>query len=44
LFSLYLVDTMAKEYGGDVSVTDNDPKGAVFVVTLPVAAPADEPE
>lgn len=31
---LYLVKTLIEGYGGDVWVTDNDPKGAVFVVEL----------
>jgi PAS domain S-box-containing protein len=34
---LYLVDTLIDRYGGAVSVEDNDPEGAVFVVELPVA-------
>jgi signal transduction histidine kinase len=32
---LYLVRSLVESYGGDVSVEDNDPEGAVFVVTLP---------
>lgn len=35
---LYLVDRLVDGYGGSVWVTDNDPRGAVFVVELPVAA------
>lgn len=31
---LYLVDTVVRNYGGDVRVEDNDPAGAVFVVRL----------
>jgi signal transduction histidine kinase len=31
---LYLVDTLVDQYGGTVSVEDNDPRGAVFVVEL----------
>ncbi|MEF8825332.1 MAG: PAS domain S-box protein, partial [Halapricum sp.] len=31
---LYLVETLTDRYGGDVSVSDNDPEGAVFTVTL----------
>jgi PAS domain S-box-containing protein len=31
---LYLVETLVTAYGGDVWVTDNEPKGAVFVVEL----------
>jgi signal transduction histidine kinase len=34
---LYLVDTLVSKYGGEVWVEDNEPDGAVFVVTLPVA-------
>lgn len=33
---LYLVDTLVRQFGGDVWVTDNDPRGAVFVVELPI--------
>jgi len=31
---LYLVNTLTTQFGGDVWVEDNDPKGAVFVVEL----------
>nr|WP_162354518.1 PAS domain S-box protein [Natrialba swarupiae] len=34
---LYLVKTLVENYGGEVWIEDNDPEGAVFVVTLPVA-------
>jgi len=34
---LYLVQTLVSKYGGTVGVGDNDPKGAVFTVKLPVA-------
>jgi len=34
---LYLVETLVSTYDGSVSVTDNDPEGAVFVVELPRA-------
>jgi PAS domain S-box-containing protein len=34
---LYLVQTLVSKYGGTISVGDNDPKGAVFTVQLPVA-------
>jgi len=34
---LYLVRSLVDGYGGDVWVEDNDPKGAVFVVELPLA-------
>jgi sensor histidine kinase regulating citrate/malate metabolism len=33
----YLVNTLGNSYGGDVWVEDNDPKGAVFRIELPVA-------
>lgn len=32
---LYLVNTLVDNYGGDVWIEDNDPKGAVFTVSLP---------
>lgn len=32
---LYLVDTLVAEFGGEITVSDNDPRGAVFTVTLP---------
>ena len=34
---LYLAQTLVDAYGGDIWVEDNDPEGAVFVVTLPTA-------
>jgi signal transduction histidine kinase len=34
---LYLVSLLVESYGGDVRVEDNDPRGAVFEVTLPRA-------
>lgn len=34
---LYLVTTLVDGYGGDIGVSDNDPKGAVFTVRLPLA-------
>ncbi|MDG5778880.1 PAS domain S-box protein [Haloarculaceae archaeon H-GB2-1] len=34
---LYLVDTLVDRYGGEVSVEDNDPEGAILVVDLPIA-------
>jgi len=33
---LYLVDTLVSDYGGDVWIEDNEPRGAVFVVSLPL--------
>jgi PAS domain S-box-containing protein len=33
---LYLVRTLVERYGGDVRIEDNDPKGAVFVIELPI--------
>jgi PAS domain S-box-containing protein len=35
---LHLVYTLVEQYGGDVWVEDNEPRGAVFVVELPKAA------
>ncbi|MFW5937466.1 MAG: ATP-binding protein [Halanaeroarchaeum sp.] len=34
---LYLVKTLVDGFGGSVRVEDNDPRGSVFVVTLPLA-------
>ena len=34
---LYLVETLVERYEGEVSVEDNEPTGAVFVVRLPTA-------
>ena len=34
---LYLVQTLVDRYGGSVWVEDNDPRGSVFVVELPIA-------
>jgi len=34
-FGLFFVEEMIARYGGEVWVEDNDPEGAVFVVTLP---------
>ncbi|WP_276257764.1 ATP-binding protein [Haloglomus litoreum] len=41
-FGLFFVDTMMGKYGGDVSIEDNDPEGAVFVFRFGAAEPADE--
>ncbi|EMA58977.1 ATP-binding protein [Halorubrum kocurii] len=35
---LYLVRSLVEIYGGDVWIEDNEPKGTVFVVQLPLAA------
>ncbi len=35
---LYLVDTLVDVYGGSISISDNEPKGAVFTVELVRAA------
>ncbi|MFC7056974.1 PAS domain S-box protein [Halovenus salina] len=35
---LYLVKTLVESYGGNITVEDNDPEGAIFVVELPTAA------
>jgi signal transduction histidine kinase len=34
-FGLFFVDQMATRYGGDARVEDNQPRGTVFVLTLP---------
>lgn len=34
---LYIVETLVDRYGGAVTVADNDPRGAVFTVRLPLA-------
>lgn len=34
---LYLVDSLVREFGGTVDVADNDPRGTVFTVDLPIA-------
>lgn len=34
---LYLVQSLVESYGGEARIEDNDPTGAVFSVTLPVA-------
>lgn len=36
-FGLYFVDSIVETYGGTVTVEDNDPSGARFVLTLPSA-------
>lgn len=36
---LYLVKTLVEQYGGNVRIEDNEPKGAVFVVELQTATP-----
>ena len=33
-FGLFFVDTMMEKYGGDVTVSDNDPRGAVFELSF----------
>ena len=38
---LYLVGALVDRYGGDVSVIDNEPRGAVFTVTLETATEID---
>jgi PAS domain S-box-containing protein len=35
---LYLVQSLVEEYGGSVWIEDNDPRGTVVVVELPIAA------
>ena len=31
---LYLVDTLVDIYDGDIEITDNEPEGSVFTLTL----------
>lgn len=38
---LYLVGSLVEQYGGDIEIRDNDPRGAVFEVTLQRADPAE---
>lgn len=33
---LYLVSTLVEEFGGSISISDNDPTGTVFTIELPV--------
>ena len=35
-FGLYFVDVMVDDYGGTIEVADNDPRGTVFTIELPV--------
>lgn len=37
---LYLVHSLVDTYGGEVSIEDNEPEGAIFVVKLPVVQSA----
>jgi len=34
-FGLFFVDTMMENYGGDVTVSDDEPRGAVFELSFP---------
>ncbi|WP_336338913.1 sensor histidine kinase [Haloarcula brevis] len=36
-FGLFFVDTMLEKYGGQVAVTDNEPRGAVFTLSFQTA-------
>jgi two-component system OmpR family sensor kinase len=38
-FGLFFVDTMMRKYGGEVTIEDNDPEGAVFVFRFSGATP-----
>jgi signal transduction histidine kinase len=38
---LYLVERLLQDFGGEVTVSDNEPRGAVFEIQLPVAAETD---
>ncbi|MEA5386532.1 ATP-binding protein [Haloarculaceae archaeon H-GB11] len=45
-FGLFFVDVMVSSYAGSITVRDNDPSGAVFELTLPLAGtdrPSTEP-
>ena len=42
-FGLFFVDAMVDAYGGEIHIEDNDP-GAVFVLELPTAPPAEGPK
>lgn len=35
---LYLVATLVEQFGGEVAIEDNDPRGTVVIVELPLAA------
>jgi PAS domain S-box-containing protein len=39
---LYLVDTLVERYGGEVRVSDNEPRGASFAVWLPTVTDPDD--
>jgi len=34
-FGLFFVDTVMEKYGGDVTVSDNEPRGAIFELSFP---------
>jgi len=36
-FGLFFVDTMMEKYGGDVTVSDDEPRGAIFELSFPKA-------
>ncbi len=38
-FGLPLVETLLDQYGGDVYLSDNDPRGSVFTIILPLEDP-----
>jgi len=40
---LYLTETLVAEYGGDIRIEDNEPKGTVVEIELPVASSTDRP-
>lgn len=40
-FGLHLVREIVDAYGGDITVENRDPEGAVFAISLPRAEPAD---
>jgi signal transduction histidine kinase len=38
-FGLSLVETLLEQYGGDIYLSDNEPRGSVFTVLLPLTDP-----
>jgi len=42
-FGLFFVDTMIEKYGGEITVTDNEPRGAVFTLSFRKCEQQDSP-
>jgi signal transduction histidine kinase len=40
---LYLVERLLEDFGGSITVSDNEPRGSVFEIELPVAAASEHP-